>query len=96
MQHPVLDVPELLRQIDVIGVRVVKPLDLVPECVDLRLAVGLDLVQLRQLVDQLAAFEDRYEQLLLREVIDFLALPRRLRVEDFQILRVVDRLVKHA
>ena len=35
MQQPVLDVPQLLRQIDVIGVRVVKPLDLVPECVDL-------------------------------------------------------------
>lgn len=57
MQQPVLDVPQLLRQIDVIGVRVVKPLDLVPECVDLLGAVFLNVVQLRQLVDQLAVLK---------------------------------------
>ena len=96
MQQPVLDVPQLLRQIDVIGMRVVKTLDLVPECVDLLGAVFLNVVQLRQLVDQLAVFEDRHEQLLRRKVIDPLALPRRLRVENFQIAAVVDRLVVDA
>ena len=73
--------------------RIFKTLDLVPECVDLLSAVFLNVVQLRQLVDQLAVFEDRHEQLLRRKVIDPLALPRRLRVENFQITAVIDCLI---
>ena len=96
VQQPVLDIPELLRQIDVIGVRVVKPLDLVPECVDLRLAVGLDLVQLRQLVDQLAVFEDRLQQLPNGVVLQGLDLPGGIGIKDIVRLGEIDLLVPQA
>ena len=76
--------------------RVIKALDLVPERVDLLLAVGLDLGEGRELVDELAVFENRDHELFCFEVIDGFALPRRLWVEDLDVLRIVDRLVKHA
>ena len=76
--------------------RVIKALDLVPERVDLLLAVGLDLGKGRELVDELAVFENRDHELFCLEVVDSFALPRRLGVEDLDVLRIVDRLVKHA
>ena len=40
--------------------------------------------------------ENRHHQLLRLEIIDLLALPGCVGVEDFQILRVVDRFIVHA
>ena len=73
--------------------RIVKALDLIPESVDLLGTVGLDLVEGRAVVDALAAEENRDKQLSGLEVVDVLALPRRHRVEDGEVGRVVDRLV---
>ena len=93
MQQPILDIPQLLRQIDIVGVRIVKPLDLVPECIDLLGAVFLNFIQLRQLIDQFAVFENRHKQFLRREIIDLFALPCRLRIENLQITAVIDCLI---
>ena len=93
MQQPILDIPQLLRQIDIVGVRIVKPFDLVPECIDLLGAVFLNFIQLRQLIDQFAVFENRHKQFLRREIIDLFALPCRLRIENLQITAVIDCLI---
>ena len=75
---------------------VVEALDLVPERIDLRGAVGADLLERGLLVNQLAVFEDRHEQLACLEVIDLLALPGRLGVEDGHFVAVVHRFVVNA
>ena len=53
-QQVVLDVPQLLGQVHIVVVGVVKALDLVPQCLHLCLAVALDLVQGGHVIDQLA------------------------------------------
>ena len=95
-QQLLLDVIELLAQVHIVAVGVVEALDLVPERVDLRGAVGADLLERGLLVNQLAVFEDRHEQLARLEVIDLLALPGRLGVKDGHFVAVVHRFVVNA
>ena len=76
--------------------RIVKPLHLVPQRVHLRGAIFLDLRERRHVVDQLAVLEDRHEQLLRREVVDVLPLPRGLRIKNFKIPAVVHDLIVQA
>ena len=95
-QQLLLDVIELLAQVHIVAVGVVEALDLVPERIDLRGAVGADLLERGLLVNQLAVFEDRHKQLARLEVIDLLALPGRLGVEDGHFVAVVHRFVVNA
>ena len=96
VQKSVLDVPELLGEIHVVGVGVGEAADLLPHTVPLGQAVGADLVQGGEVVDQLAVLEDLDKQLGGGEVGEGLALPGVLGVEDLQGLRVVDGLVVEA
>ena len=73
--------------------RVIEALDLVPEGIDLLGAVFFDLLDAGTLVDELAFLVDGHEQLARFEVIDFLALPRGVGVEDLKILAVIHSLV---
>ena len=63
-EHLLLNIPERARQIDVVVVRVVKALDLVPEVGDTVVGIGADLFKRRQIVDELTVLKDRDEQLL--------------------------------
>ena len=54
-----LDVEQLLTQIHIVGVRVLEPLHRVPQGIHLGTAVGLDLRQGGQLIDQLSSLKDR-------------------------------------
>ena len=60
-----LDVPEVFRKVNVIAVRVLKTLDLIPEMINLIVTVGLDLFDVGQIIDTLAVFkylrQDRFD-----------------------------------
>ena len=73
--------------------RVIEALDLVPEGIDLLGAVLLDLLNAGTLIDELALEVDGHEQLARFEVVDLLALPRGVGVEDLKILAVVHGLI---
>ena len=72
---------------------IVKPLHLVPEQIHLGLAVGLDLGQGGELVDQLAVFEDGHQHLFRGEVAHRLPLPGGPGVEQADGLAALDFLV---
>ena len=84
LEQALLDVPELLAQVHIVVVGVLKPLDLVPEGVDLSGAPGPHLLDAGLLVDQPAALEDGDQELPDGEVGDGLALPGGLGVEELQ------------
>ena len=71
-------------------------LDLVPKGFLLGLAVGLDVLQLRQLVDQLAVLEDGFQQLPDGVVLQRLDLPGGVGIEDVVGLGKVDLLIPQA
>ena len=71
----VLDVPQLLREIDIVVVRVLKALNLIPQRVDFLRAVVADLGGRGRLIDTLAAEKDRHLQFAHRVVGHGLALP---------------------
>ena len=62
-QQVVLDVPEFLAQVNIVGLGIVKALDFVPQGVHLCKTVGADLLKAGQLVDQLAVLKDGLQQL---------------------------------
>ena len=74
-QQILLDVEQSLAQVHIIGVGVFEPLHRVPQGIYLGAAVGLDLRQGGQPVDQLSPLENRDLQGLGREVRIGLALP---------------------
>ena len=74
-EQTLLLVPEFLREVDIIVMRIVESQNLVPEGVDLLGAVLLHLVKRRALVDALAIFEELDGQRLCNIVFDYLSLP---------------------
>ena len=62
LQQGASRIPQLLAQVNVVAVRVLEALDLVPQCADLRLAELLDVVQIGRLVDALAVLAAAYRK----------------------------------
>ena len=91
-----LEIPQCLRQIDVVVVRILKPEHLVPHGVDLPTAVVARDGQRRHIVYQLPGAEDRNEQLTDGVIRVGLPLPRVFRVEDFDRLGEIGSLVVQA
>ena len=58
-----LDIPKLLREIDIVVVRILKSRDLVPKGVYLLAAVALDLLDIPLLIDAFALAEEWLKQL---------------------------------
>ena len=92
----VLYIPEFLREVDVVSVRILKSCDLLPEGIDLCAAVLLYLRDVRRAVDALAVTEYGNKELTEGVILAYLALPRLCGIEDFKRLRLVYHLVVHA
>ena len=58
LQQAVLDIPQLLGQVHIVGLGIVKTLHFIPQGVHLGCAVTADFFQGGQFVDQLAALEN--------------------------------------
>ena len=93
LQKGLLDVPELLRQVHVVVMGILKALNLVPQQVDPSGAVGPHLGDGGGVVYPPAPQEDGSEQLLGGEVGDTAALPGGVGVKELQGLALVHRLV---
>ena len=76
--------------------RIFKSLDLVPERVHLRKAVALDIVNVLIFVNSLSVDEKRLEKLTGGEVVNILALPCVVGIEDLVVPAVVYRKVSKA
>ena len=96
VQQALLDVPQLLGQVHIVVVGVLKPLHLVPEGVHLPLAVGPAGLEVGHLIHQPAPLEDGHHQLLHLDVGIHLPLPGGVRVEELQGLGEVELLVVEA
>ena len=96
LEERLLDVPELLREVDVVSVGILKSLDLFPESFYLAAAVISDLGDVRGCVDALAVFENRNEELAHLIVGDGLLFPGLDGVEEGERLRLVYLLVINA
>ena len=76
--------------------RILEALDLVPEEVDLLSAIGGDLLDVGQVVDALAVFENRDKQLSRGEVGKSLCFPGGVWIKNRVRPAVVDNFVKYA
>ena len=81
-----LDVPELLREVNVVAVRILKALDLLPESVDLGSAILLYIRDVGCIVDALTRLEYRNEKLACGVVRDGLLLPGLDGIEELERL----------
>ena len=88
-----LDIPQLLRQIDIVFVRIFKAQDRVPKRACLLRAIALYLVYRRRGVNALSADKYGHLKLLCREVGEGLALPGEVGVKQLERLFAVDFLV---
>ena len=55
LQQTILDIPQLLGQVHIVGMRVVKALDLIPQLIHLFQTIGTDFLQAGTLIHKLAA-----------------------------------------
>ena len=78
------DIPKLFGKVNVISVGVFEALYLVPECVYFRLAVVLNIRDVRRFVNTLAVLEYRNKKLTKGVICKLLFLPCFDRVEDFK------------
>ena len=92
----VLDIPELLRKVNVVVVGILKSEYLLPHTADLSYAACLDLVKRGKIVHKLALVEHPDEKLLCGVVGEGLALPGAVGIEELDRLAVVNRLVVEA
>ena len=88
-QQVVLDVPQLLREVDIVVVRIFKSFDLVPQGIYLLFAVAANLLDVRQLINQLALAEDGLKHLLCRHIFQCALFPGCQRVKDGQGDRIL-------
>ena len=90
----VFNIPQLLRKVDIVFVRVFKTLYLVPYRVKLLLAILLYLRQRGSVVYTFAAAENRHLKFNRGKTCYGFALPCMIRVKYFVFLRAVDNLVR--
>ena len=90
------DVPQAVREIDVVPVRVFKPEHLGPERFELLGAALPDILERREIIDELTRAEHGDHHVFGAEVRERFALPRVFRMKDRERLRIVRRLVIQA
>ena len=73
--------------------RIVEPLDFIPQRFHLLQTVSADLFQGRQTVDQFTVFKYRHLQLPGREIVDHFGLPGGIGVKNLHILCIIHRLI---
>ena len=66
--HTVLDIPQLAREVNVVVMRIIEALDLLPNAIKRCLTVGADLVKRGAHIDLLATLKYGNEQLLCLKV----------------------------
>ena len=93
LQQTILNIPQLLRKVHIIGVRIIKALHFVPQCIHLLQAVGTDLFQTGAMIDKLAISENGDLQFLRGEIIDGLGFPSGIGIENDHILAVVHNFI---
>ena len=92
----VLDIPELLRKVNVVVVRILKSENLLPHAADLSYAARLDLIERGKLVYKLALIEHSDKKLLCGVICESLTLPRAVGIEQLDRLAVVNRFIVQA
>ena len=85
-----LDIPKLLREVDIVVVRILKSRDLVPKGVYLLAAVALDLLDIPLLIDAFALAEEWLKQLAGGVIRQSFALPCEIGVKKLIGAGVVD------
>ena len=85
VQQVPFQVPQLLREVDIIIMRILEALHLIPQQIDLLGAPGPHLSDGRGVVHPLALLEDGHQQLLGGEVGEHTALPGGVRVEATRV-----------
>lgn len=89
----VFNIPKTLRKVNIIVVRIFKSCDLIPKRIHLIKTVFLYIVNILILINSLAVYEKRLEKLTGGEVVDVLALPGVVRVENLIIMTVINRFI---
>ena len=83
-----LDIPKLLREVDIVVVRILKSRDLVPKGVYLLAAVALDLLDIPLLIDAFALAEEWLKQLAGGVIRQSFALPCEIGVKKLPLKSV--------
>ena len=96
LEQVLLNIPQLLGQVHVVIVGVLETLDLVPQGIHLALAIGAGGLDVGHAVNQLAAVEDGDQQLAGLVILEGLALPGGVGVEQLQRLGEVGLLLAGA
>ena len=94
-EQRLLYIPELLRKVNIVIMRIFKALYLVPLQIELSRAIITDLRRRRRFIDALTTEEDRLLQLLDTVILEHLTLPDMLGVEQLERLARVDNLVAY-
>ena len=95
-KHIVLDIPKLLRKVNIVVVRIGESSDLIPHALYFSFAVSLDLFDGGQLIDKLTGLVYLYLQFFCGEVLKHLAFPCVLRIKELYGLCIIYSFVVNA
>ena len=70
LQQVVLNIPQALRQVNIVVMRIVESFDFVPQGIHLLQAILSDFLQIRTLIDQFTILKNGYLQFLRGKIID--------------------------
>jgi len=85
-KHFLLDIPKLLGKIHIISMRIFKALYLIPKLVCLGRAVAADIRRRGRGINAFSVLKNGHEQLAQMIICERFALPRVLRIKDFERL----------
>ena len=81
-QKLVLDIPQSRREVNIVFMRIFKAFYLIPEGIHLLLAEGADFLNRRRFIHALALLKHRDKKLFYIIILNHLALPGMLRIEN--------------